>query len=324
MHQLQILPQNGIILLAERLVYTMKYTVKDLQVDFPNEDACLKWLVEWLYPNGITCKVCEEVTKHYPIKGRKVYSCGRCGHQISPTAGTIFHKSSTPLSIWYHAFYLMATNKAGTSAKQIERETGVTYKTAWRMMHMIRSMMGAQEGLLNGEVEIDETYIHPNTFKRSSARRVYGYDVRRKGEVVFGMVQRGGAVKVFHVRSAGERVLTPIIQSNVAYGTLIHTDNARVYDRLPARGYEHRKTNHGAGEYYTEDSYTQNIENVWSHFKRGIKGVYRHIGKAYIQNYANEYAWRYSNRNKPSMFWSLMCLISSERADAAQPVSGSS
>lgn len=71
-------------------------------------------------------------------------------------------------------------------------------------------------------------------------------------------------------------------------------------------GYEHRWTDHGNREFYTPDSATQNIENLWSHFKRGIKGVYRHVSKKYVQNYANEYAWRYSNRNRVSMFWSLM------------------
>ena len=123
------------------------------------------------------------------------------------------------------------------------------------------------------------------------------------------MVQRGGHVKVWHVRSAGARVLQPLIRDNVKYGTLIHTDGLNAYRRLPQMGFEHRSTDHSAGQFYTEDSYTQNIENVWSHFKRGIKGVYRHIGKPYIQVYANEYAWRYSNRNKPNMFWSLMCRV---------------
>lgn len=291
----------------------MKYTVKNLRVDFPDEEACLKWLVEYLYPDGITCRKCEKTTKHHKIRGRRVYSCDRCGTQVSPTAGTIFHKSRTPLTDWFYAIWIMSSNKAGTSAKQIERELGVAYQTAWRMMHMIRSMMDAPEGLLTDEVEIDETYIHANSFKRSSARRRYGFDARRKGEIVFGMVQRGGAVKVWHVRSAGARVLQPLIRNNVKYGTLIHTDGYQGYRRLPKLGYEHRWTDHGAGQYYTPDSYTQNIENVWSHFKRGIKGVYRHIGRPYIQLYANEYAWRYSNRNTTSMFWALMGSISSER-----------
>lgn len=229
-----------------------------------------------------------------------------CGHQVSPTAGTIFHKSRTPLTDWFHAIYIMSTNKAGTSARQIERELGVTYKTAWRMMHQIRKMMDAPDEMLSDEVEIDETFIHPNTFKRSSARRAYGFDVRRKGEVVFGMVQRDGIVKVFHVKSTGARVLQPLIREHVLEGTIVHTDGYMGYRKLPKMGFEHRWTDHGKGQYYTPDSSTQNIENVWSHFKRGIKGVYRHIGNDYIQAYANEYAWRYNHRNSVNMFWSLM------------------
>jgi transposase len=283
----------------------MKYTVRNLQVDFPDEQACLQWLVEWIYPDGITCKNCEKVTKHYPITGRKVYSCGTCGHQISPTAGTIFHKSSTPLSVWYHAFYMMATNKAGTSAKQIERETGVTYKTAWRMMHQIRKLMDAPDGLLDGEVEIDETFIHANSFKRSSARKRYGRDTRRTGQVVVGMVQRGGIVKMWHVDGANATNIMPLIRDNVSTKAIVHTDGWHGYRKLPTKGYEHRWTDHGKLQFYTEDSYTQNIENVWSHFKRGIKGVYRHIGNNYIQNYADEYAWRYSNRKKPNFIKSF-------------------
>lgn len=296
----------------------MKYTVKDLRADFPDDDACLKWVVEYLYPDGITCTTCVKVTNHYKVKGRKVYVCSLCGHHISPLAGTIFHKSSTPLTDWFHAIYLMSTNKAGCSAKQIERELGVTYKCAWRIMHQIRTMMDAAEGALTGEVEIDETYVHANTFKRSSARKRYGYDARRKGEVVVGMVQRGGAVKVWHVPQASVRTIIPLIKDNVHPGTLIHTDGWIAYRKLPIWGYPHRWTDHGKGEYYREDSYTQNIENVWSHFKRGLKGVYRHIGRKYVQVYANEYAWRYSHRKDVCMFWSLMlCVRKKPRAEVA-------
>lgn len=290
----------------------MKYTVKDLRSDFPDDDACLKWLVEYLYPNGIRCRNCDKVTKHYPIKGRKVYSCSGCGRHVSPTAGTIFHKSCTPLTDWFYAIYLMSTNKAGTSAKQIERELGCTYKTAWRMMHQIRKMMAAPDGLMAGEVEVDETYVHANTFKRSSARKRYGFDARRTGEVVFGIVQRGGGVKVWHIESASLRRVLPLIKNNIKAGSLVHTDGWRAYQKLPMWGYEHKTVEHGASQWVDANdptNYTQNIENVWSHFKRGIKGVYRHIGKKYVQAYANEYAWRYSNRKRANMFWALMCRV---------------
>jgi transposase-like protein len=313
MHQLQLFPQYGKIYVVQKLSTRMKYTVKDLRRDFPDDQSCLERLVQYLYPNGITCKKCQVVTKHHKLKNRKVYSCDKCGTQVSPTAGTIFHKSSVPLTDWFYAIWIMSSNKAGTSAKQIERELGVSYPTAWRMMHQIRKMMDAPDELLSGEVEVDETFVHANSFKNSRARRRYGFDARRTGQVVFGMVQRGGPVKVWHVKTDGARILQPLIRDNIQYGTLIHSDGHRAYQRLPKMGYEHRWTDHGKFQFYTPDSAIQNIENVWSHFKRGIKGVYRHIGPAYVQAYANEFAWRYSNRNATSMFWALMERVSSER-----------
>lgn len=284
----------------------MKYTVKDLRSDFPDEAACLAWLVSYLYPEGITCKRCRKITEHRPVKGRRSYSCIICAHQFYPTAGTIFHGSRTPLTDWFHAIYLMSSNRTGATATQIQRELGVTYKTAWRMMHKIRSMMKTPDGPLEDEVEVDETFIHPNVYERSSARRNFGRTGRRSGEVVLGMVQRGGNVKLMHVSSAGARVVQPLLRKHISPKTLVHTDGYMAYRKLPRFGFRHRWTDHGQGDYYTPDSLTQNIENIWSHLKRGIKGVYRHIDAKYVQNYANEFAWRYNHRHDPVMFWSLL------------------
>lgn len=310
MYQLNLFPQNGKITVVKSLSRQMKYTVKDLRVDFPDEEACLEWLVNYLYPEGITCKRCRKAVKHHKLKDRKVYSCQACGTQVSPTAGTIFHKSSTPLTTWFHAIYLMSTTKAGTSAKEIERQTGVSYPTAWRMMHKIRSMMDSTNDMFAGDIEIDETYVHANTFKRSSARRRYGYDARRTGTIIFGMVNRQtGHVKVWHVLNTNFKTFLPLIRENVQYGSTIYTDGYRAYMHLPKHGYNRKATDHGKQQWVDQNdrsNYTQNIENVWSHFKRGIKGVYRNVSIKYIQLYADEYAWRYSHRKDVSMFWSLM------------------
>jgi len=118
-----------------------KFTIKDFQQMFPDDDACLKWLRNRNYPETIICENCGKEAKYYRISTRKVYGCEWCGHQISPTANTIFHKSRTPLTIWFYVIYLMAQTRGGISAKQIERETGVTYKTAWRMCKMVREML---------------------------------------------------------------------------------------------------------------------------------------------------------------------------------------
>lgn len=118
-----------------------RYTTRDFQNDFPNDETCLEWLKDRRWPNGIHCKQCDTLTKHYLIHSRKSYSCQECGHHVHPTAGTIFHKSSTPLTLWFYAIYLMAQTGGGIPAKQIERELGVTYKTAWRMCKLIRSRL---------------------------------------------------------------------------------------------------------------------------------------------------------------------------------------
>jgi len=204
-----------------------------------------------------------------------------------------------------YAIYRLGESKSGVAATQLQRELGVTYKTAWRMLHQIRQQMHPSDTLLQGEVELDETFVHPNPYKRSTAGRKYGYDARRTGSVIFGMVERGGEAKVWHVKAAGVRILQPLIQAHVKPGTLIHTDGYLAYRTLPKRGYEHRWTDHGKGQYYTLDSHTQNIENVWSHFKRGIKGVYRHVSDTYLELYAWEFAYRYSHRKYPSIFWVL-------------------
>lgn len=288
----------------------MKYSIRDLQQDFPDEESCLEWLVDWVHPNGVTCRSCEAVTKHYRIKDRKAYSCGRCGTQTYPMAGTILANTKIPLTLWFYVIFVMANAKSGVSSAQIARQTGVNEKTALRMTHQIRKMMNPPIEEFKGEVEMDETFCHANVYKRSTAMSRYGYTGSRTGEILFGMVERDtGRAKVFHVRSAGARVIKPIIYQNVKESSVIHSDGYQLYRGLGS-GYEHRWTNHGAMEFYTESSHTQNIENLWGGFKRGLKGVYRSIHKDYLQAYANEFAWRYSNRNSTSMFWALMGQVS--------------
>ncbi|MDQ7027263.1 MAG: transposase [Anaerolineae bacterium] len=119
-----------------------KYTLKDFMRDFPDDKTCLEWLKNHRYPDGIYCKTCEKVTPHHHlISSRKSYSCQNCRNHVHPTANTIFHKSRTPLTTWFYVIYRIAQTHGNISAKQIERETGVTYKTAWRMSKLIRSRL---------------------------------------------------------------------------------------------------------------------------------------------------------------------------------------
>lgn len=279
-----------------------KYTIRDLQRDFPNDKACLKWLIKYFYPSGIFCKNCQKVTKHHPIKSRPSYSCDICGNHVHPTANTIFQKSTTPLTLWFYAIYLLTATRAGISAKQLERELGVTYKTAWRMFHQIRKMMTDDNTRLGGEVEVDETYIGG---KGENRRFVANFNEKPK-EVIMGMVERQGRAKVRHVKGSGARSLLPQIYKNVKPNTQIYSDQWGAYRTLPKLGFKYNSINH-LESYVNKSVHTQNVENLWSHIKRGITGVYRHVDSKYIQAYVNEYAFRYSQRNSSqAMFWALM------------------
>src|SRR3989304_5662247 len=167
-----------------------KYTIRDFNRDFPDDDACLQSILDMLSPEGIVCRACDEVRPHHKLSNRKAYSCDYCGTHVYPLAGTIFEKSSTSLKSWFYAMFLISSTRCGISAKQLERELGVTYKTAWRMFNQIRKLMGEETGMLGGEngVEMDETYIGGR--RRGTKRGGPGPD--SPNTPAFGVVERGG------------------------------------------------------------------------------------------------------------------------------------
>jgi len=148
-----------------------KYTFSDFKKQFPDDAACLEWLKNYRFPNGIFCKNCGKVTKHYLMTTRHSFSCEVCGNHVHPTAGTIYHKSDTPLTKWFYTAYLMAQSRNGVSAKEIQRQTGVTYKTAWRMCNLIRKMLSEGHDPLKGNVELDESYYDGEEKNKHASKR---------------------------------------------------------------------------------------------------------------------------------------------------------
>src|SRR5919198_839895 len=136
-----------------------KYTFYDFDAEFPDDAAVLDWLFQARWPDGVFCPKCQRVTKHHREKARPSYSCQFCGHRVHPMKGTIFEDSATSLRLWFHGMYLMASTRCGISAKQLERELGVTYKTAWRMFNKIRSLLDQADDIIGGVVEADEAYF---------------------------------------------------------------------------------------------------------------------------------------------------------------------
>jgi len=274
----------------------LRYTVKQFMKDFPNDDVCLETIKEQRWPDGITlCAKCGVERKHYRVSGRTAYACDHCGNHIYPLAGTIFEKSTTALTTWFYAMYLMGSTRCGISAKQIQRETGVTYKTAWRMFKQIRTLLAEDVQLEGSSVECDETWVGGTT------RRLR--QPKKEKQTVFGLVERNGRVKAMVVPDRKQDTLRPLVKKYVLPESTVFTDDFASYDGLDIRGFTHKRINHSAGVYVMGDVHTQTIEGFWSLIKNGIRGVYHQVGAKYLQSYLDEYSFRYNRRHSGNLIF---------------------
>ena len=289
----------------------LRYTFQQFDRDFPNDDACLESIKEQRFPGGVTdCHKCnQKPKKHYRVKGRTAYACETCGNHIYPLAGTIFEKSSTPLRIWFHAMYLIGSTRCGISAKQIQRETGVTYKTAWRMFHQIRKLM-AEEIKLGGAggrgVEMDEMY-QGGRRKNETGEPMRGGD-KAHLSVVAGIVERNRGRIMARVDTMTKLSARALIKEYVLPETIIFTDDAGAFTGLGTleQHYQHRRVNHSQKVYVAGETHTNTIDGFWSLVKRGIGGVYHSVSAKHLQSYLDEYSFRYNRRDSGNLIFSSL------------------
>ena len=288
--------------------------------EYPDDAACLDYLWRTRYAEDgehAECPKCEQVRsfKRYDTKQqRQSWTCTACGHHIHPTAGTIFHKSSTSLALWFYAIYLMSSSKCGIAAKQLEREIGVNYKTALRMLHLIREYLMEQDytGPLYGKVEADETFIGGKVREgdRAKARRE-GKPLNRgpatkTRAIVVGAVERKGQLRATVVPSRGDA--HSIVREFVLPGSMVFTDDWMGYEPLTRSGlYRHRRINHSQRIYVDGDTHTQTIEGFFGHFKTDVRGTHHHISTRWLPGYLNEWVWKWNHRDDDhAMFRSLI------------------
>jgi transposase len=288
----------------------MSYTLRDFQNDFPDDRACLDFLFKTRWPNGGTCPECGKKDCFYAIDKRRSYGCSWCGYQLYPTAGTIFHKSTTSLVSWFFAIFLMSTSRNGVAAKELERQLGVTYKTAWRMAHEIRKLMDGKPAKFFGECEADETYVGG---KRPGKR---GRGAAGKTAVV-GVVNRRGGVVAKVIGAVNTANIIGHIRDTVETGATLHTDEHAAYNYVGPLGYKHEQVNHGREQYVRGRCHTNTIDGFWSQLKRSIDGTHHHVSAKYLQNYVNEFAFRYSNRFSQTSMFCLMAGRTGEQLSEA-------
>jgi transposase len=281
-----------------------KYSTRDFDRDFPNDDACLEWLFNQRWPDGVFCNKCQRTTGHYRLNNRPVYSCEFCGSHVYPMAGTIFEGTRfSHLRLWFKAIAYMAVTRCGISSRQLSRDLGVTVKTGWRMFTQIRKILSenGDGSPLTGIVEVDETYVGGHR----PGKRGRGAEGKT---IVMGMVERNGRVRARIIPDVKARTLLPAIDATVSKDAVVHTDDLASYRGLGKMGYAQFTVAHSEKVYVTGDGiHTNSIEGFWSQLKRSIDGTYHHVSARHLQGYVDEYSFRYSHRNdQQAMFLTML------------------
>ena len=288
------------------------YSLHEFMREFPGDEACLEYLWRERHsPDGehAFCPKCEQerAFKRYATKQqRQSWTCTGCGHHIHPTAGTIFAKSSRPLSDWFYVMYLVSSSRCGVAAKQVERELGCNYRTAWRMLNRVRNeLMRQDDRPLSGEVEVDETLVGGRA--RAYPRRTRAEHLARKS-VVFAAVQRKGRVRATVVPDSTGSTLRRNLREFVLPASMIFTDELPAYNTHEVRRrYRHRRIAHFARVYVSGNVHTQTIEGFFGHFKTDVRGTHHAISKRWLHSYLNEWVWKWNHRDDDeAMFRQLL------------------
>ena len=277
------------------------FTVQDFFKRFPDDDTCLDHLMKVRHGETLDCPKCGKEGRFTRIRKRMVYQCAWCSHQISPMQGTPFARSSTSLQKWFYAMYLFTTSRHGVPAKELQRQLGVTYKTAWRMGHEIRKYMGDVDGIppMTDHVEVDEAYIGG---KRPKIKGFTGRGAKGK-TVVFGILERDGELFTKVVPDASRKSLIPPILENVPRSTRISSDEWAPYRVLSSFGYRHDTVDHRSKEYARGDVHVNTLESFWAILKRSIRGTHIHVSGKHLPKYLGEFEYRYNMRKYPEVMF---------------------
>lgn len=276
---------------------------------FPDERACLEHIMRVRFGGTrLDCPSCGAEAQFHKLRDRRVYACPHCLFQIAPTANTVLQDTRTPLVSWFYAMYLFCTTRHGVSGKELQRQLGVTYKTAYRMGMQIRKLTERTENfdaLLSGHVEIDEAYMG------GRAKGVGVGNYRSSKTTVVAIMERKGRMVARVVPDAKTVSLRPIVLENVQPGSIVSTDELRSYGLLTKDGYRHGRVNHAQGEYarYVCKSltfHTNTVEGFWRLFKASVRSTHVHVSPKHMQRYLNEFAFRVNHRERVNGMFDLL------------------
>lgn len=268
---------------------------------FQDADKARQHLESIRWPKGPVCPHCGVVEGIKELEGKShrpgLYKCYSCNGHFTVTVGTVFEKSKIALNKWILAAHLIAASKKGYSAHQLHRTIGVTYKTAWFMMHRLREAMKPNGGGVMGGggkiVEADETFWGTEPGKTKKGQRGPHHKMK-----ILSLVERGGHVRSFHIHDLNVPTMRKLLSDNVHPGTHLMTDDAWQYISIGKEFAKHSTVKHSVKEYARGEVTTNTIEGFFSIFKRGLIGTYHHVGAQHLERYTTEFDFRYNYRTK--------------------------
>ena len=297
-------------------------TYIELMEKFPTEESVIEEYIKIRYPHGIYCSRCGGIKVYQEHKRPKLFHCSSCHTNFSPFADTMFEKSSTDLRKWMFAIHLFLNGKKGISGYQLQREIGVTYKTAWRMLKEIRISMGhsISTEFVEAIIEMDECYIggkprkgnshnndsndnDDNTKNPTSTENKRGRGTNKTPVIgVLNRTDKKVHAKIALPNKEGKKLtakqLIEILKAvaKPKDNNTVITDEFKSYNPLARNKYIHLVINHK--EMYSDGNgkHTNNIESFWANLKRAVYGIYHHISVKHMQKYIDEFCFRYNNR----------------------------
>jgi transposase-like protein len=277
------------------LQFTEFKSLFDLTKSFSDEAICINHLeaIRW---NGNVISPFDETSKVYKCAGFK-YKCKKTGKYFNVRTGTIFEDTKVPLQKWFMAIYIFNSHKKGISSHQLAKDIEITQKSAWFLLHRIRYAYSHKnfKKTLQNEVQADESYIGGVDKNRHANKKKWGQGRSDDKTPVIGMLEKDGIVKTEVVPMVTRRTIERVIVENVATKAILITDSFPSYYRV-GKKYDHKIINHSKGVYVDNGFHTNGIENFWSQLKRGIYGIYHSVSQKHLQQYCNEFAYRYNTR----------------------------
>jgi transposase-like protein len=291
--------------------------MRDFQRQFGSEEACQDYLAACRWPDGFVCPRCAH-TRAYRMSAHRRWQCAACRYQVSLTAGTILHNTKTPLTVWFWATYLTVTDKRGMSALLLQRQLGLRrYETAWMLLHKLRrAMVNAAREPLDGDVEIDDTWIGGPQAGLRGSRQLKG---RRAALVLAAVEKRGttsGRVRLAVIPDFKAATLTAFIKEHVTPGSTIYTDGLKQFSGLPVAGFKHVARTQPLREDLRKGarSVVPLADRAIGNLQQWLIGTHHGVSRAQLQVYLDEFAFRHNRRQTPPAAFQTLLGLGTRRA----------